>query len=101
VGIFISGRKQLYLSMQRVLSQLEAAIVTLRKSASVRSGGFIVHQQNFYYMCLHKALWRGAVHPAAVLGTEAQSTARPGAGQDHNSENVIEGVAPQPQGGLQ
>ena len=101
VGIFIFRRKQLYLSMQRVLSQLEASIVTLRKSASVRSGGFIVRQQNFYYMCLHKALWRGAIHPAAVLGTEAQSTARPGAGQDHNSENVIDGIAPQPQGGLQ
>jgi len=87
--------------MQRVLSQLEASVVTLRKSASARSGGFIVRQQNFHCMCLHKALWRGAIHRAAVLHTEAQSTARPGAGQDHNYENVIEGIAPQPQGELQ
>ena len=60
-----------------------------------------MRQQNFYYTCLHKVLWRGAIHPAAVLGTEAQSTAPLGAGQDYNSENVTGGIAPQPQGGLQ
>ncbi|MBZ5699874.1 MAG: hypothetical protein LAN18_15155 [Acidobacteriia bacterium] len=58
-----------------------------------------MRQQNFYYMCLHKALWRGASHPAAVSGTEAQSSARSGVGQDHNFENMIEGIPPQPQGG--
>jgi hypothetical protein len=101
VGIFISRRKQLYLPMQRVLSQLEAIIVTLRKPASVSSGGFIVRQQNFYYRCLHKALWRGPVLPATVSGTKAQSTARTGSGQDHASENGTEGIAAQPQGKLQ
>lgn len=87
--------------MRRVPPQHEASVVALRESESFRSGGFIVRQQNFHYMCLHKALGRGAIHPAAVSLTEAQSAARPGAGQDHNFENVIEGIAPRPQGGLQ